>query len=63
MKEVNSLGEIIKLNVGGAVEGFEVSKEVLLSADGSNLQKMLSGEHELNTKEDKIFIDRNPKIF
>ena len=63
MKQLNSVNDIVKLSVSGVTEGFQVSRDVLCSVPGSNLQKLFSGEHKLKMEGDNVFLDRNPKIF
>jgi hypothetical protein len=54
--------EIFKLDVGGAK--LKVSKDTLTSVDGSLLQKMFSGKHNLKIDQnDVIYLDRDFKAF
>ena len=42
---------------------FQIRKSTLCHIKGSVLEAMFSGRHTLQKKEDKIFIDRDPKAF
>jgi len=54
--------DIINLNVGGT-QSIMVSQKVLTSVEGSALQKMFSGMHNLKKIDDKIFLDRDGFTF
>jgi hypothetical protein len=54
--------EIFKLDVGGAK--LKVAKDTLTSVNGSLLQKMFSGKHNLKIDQnDVIYLDRDFKAF
>lgn len=56
--------QIIELDVSGMIEGFKVTRELLTSIKGSLLEAKFSGRCKVTkTKEGRIFLDRNPKIF
>ena len=52
----------MELNVGGNKE-FEIRKSTLTNVPGSALDAMFSGRHPLPMKNNKVFIDRDPKAF
>jgi hypothetical protein len=52
----------VELNVGGNKE-FEIRKSTLTQVPGSALDAMFSGRHPLPMKNNKVFIDRDPKAF
>ena len=56
-------GDIVKLNVSGVTEGFEVSKKVLCSIPESSLSNMFSGKYPLKVIDERVFLDRDSKIF
>lgn len=60
--KIQPIDEIIDLNVGGK-DDFCVRKSTLCYAQGSALEALFSGRHQLQKKNDKIFIDRNPQAF
>ena len=54
--------KLLSLDVGGLYFP-KVSKKVLTSVQGSSLEAMFSGRHELPLVDGKIFVERNPKMF
>ena len=54
--------DILLLNVGG-FKGISVSKSLLVSNQGTALEAMFSGRHELKKLDGKIFVDRDPIVF
>ena len=56
--------DIIKLNVGGD-ESMTVTRSLLCSYKGSKLEAMFSPteSHALIYTDDRVFLNRNPKIF
>ena len=60
--QIQPLGEIIQLNVGGNKE-FEVRINTLCHVKGSALEAMFSGRHYLERTDNRIFIDRDPRAF
>ena len=61
-KRSNVQGEILNLNVGGESR-FSLTRELLTQVKGSYLEKMFSGDHELKTIGNEVFIDRDSKYF
>jgi len=49
------------MNVGG--KDLIVGKNTLLSVKGSLLYMTFTGQYEMNTIGNKVFLDRDPKIF
>lgn len=64
-EKMNRMGKLAKskivLNVGG--KRFEVSKDTLMSYEGSFFYSMLRSEQFLPDENGEYFIDRNPKFF
>lgn len=60
--EIMPVSEIVELNVGGCKE-FEIRKSTLQHVPGSALDAMFSGRHMLPMKNNKVFVDRDPKAF
>ena len=56
------LDDIVELNVGGK-EDLCVRRSTLCQVESSALAAMFSGRHTLQTKNNRIFIDRNPLAF
>ena len=56
------ISDIVELNVGGNKE-FEIRKTTLQQVPGSALDAMFSGRHSLPMKNNKVFVDRDPKAF
>ena len=54
--------DILQLNVGGTHK-LMVSTKVLQSVQGSQLQKMFGGMHELKKVDDCVFLDRDGGTF
>jgi len=52
----------VELNVSGNKD-FEIRKSTLCHVPGSVLEAMFSGRHTLDKKNEKVFIDRDPKAF
>ena len=59
--EAEGVEKIIKLNIGG--KRYETSKDTLLFFKGTVLEKMINGSIPILRVKDRIFIDRNGKIF
>ena len=51
------------MNVSGITQGFTVSRKLLTSVKGSNLEAMFSGRHNLVEIDGNPFIDRDADIF
>ena len=51
------------MNVSGITQGFAVSRKLLTSVKGSNLEAMFSGRHNLEEIDGNAFIDRDADIF
>ena len=62
IQSMQPLDEIVELNVGGK-EDLCVRKSTLCHVEGSALAAMFSGRHTLQTKNNRVFIDRNPLAF
>ena len=60
--KIQPVSDIVELNVGGNKE-FEIRKTTLSQVQGSALEAMFSGRHQLSMKNGKVFIDRDPKAF
>jgi hypothetical protein len=54
--------EIIQLDICGKSD-FSIRKSTLCHVQGSALEAMFSGRHNLLKKNDRYFIDRNPFAF
>lgn len=57
------IDEIVKLDIGGK-DLLSVRRTTLCHVQGSALEAMFSGRHQLQkTDEGRIFVDRNPVAF
>ena len=54
-------GDTLHLNVRGTY--FLISKRLLTSVPDSALEAFFSGRHQVELVDEKIFVDRDPKIF
>jgi len=59
---VNMDSEVIALNVGGT-HHLMTERDVLRLCNGSILEKMFNGMHELKKIDDEVFLDRDGKTF
>ena len=57
----NFSNDVIELNVRG--ESMKLDKSALASIEGSALEAMFSGRHNLTHLNSKPFVDRDPSIF
>jgi hypothetical protein len=62
IQQIQPIDDIVELNVGGK-EDFCIRKSTLCQIKGSALEALFSGRHVLSTKNDRVFIDRNPFAF
>ena len=60
--EIQPISDIVLLNVGGNKK-MEVRKSTLTTVKGSALDALFSGRHELQMRDDRVFIDRDPQAF
>ena len=64
VRKINAIAdEIIDLNVGGNTKDFTVTKSLFRTFPGTYLDSLVSGNFPLQLKNDRIFINRDPKIF
>ena len=57
------LGDVITLNVRGVTDGFTVPRNLLTKVEGSSLEAMFSGRHDLEKINGNPYLDRDPVIF
>lgn len=60
--QIQPLEDIVDINVGGK-DDFSIRKSTLCHVKGSALEAMFSGRHQLQKKQERVFIDRNPLAF
>ena len=54
--------EVVSLNVGGT-HHLKTERDVLRLCEGSTLEKMFNGMHELKKIDDAVFLDRDGRTF
>ena len=60
--EISPIKDIVQLSLSG--KKYDVLRSTLCHVEGSALEAMFSGRHELKMTDDgRVFIDRNPKPF
>ena len=57
------LGDVVTLNVSGVTDGFTVPRNLLTQVDGSSLEAMFSGRHEIEMIDGNPYLNRDPEIF
>ena len=60
--QIQQISDIVELNVGGHKD-IDVRKSTLTRVQGSALEAMFSGRHEVQTINGRVFIDRDPHPF
>lgn len=56
------MNEAVELDVGGT--SMTVGRKTLMMVEGSNLAALFSGKADIiETKENRVFLDRDPAIF
>ena len=57
------LGDGITLNVSGLTEGLTIPRNLLTLCEGTSLEAMFSGRHEIKTIDGNPYLNRDPEIF
>ena len=57
------LGDLITLNVSGVTQGLTVPRNLLTQVEGSSLEAMFSGRHDLRKIDGNPYLNRDPEIF